>query len=203
MENYGCDITLTVVTGLQQFAPQQHGHPTQPVHIPLIQFTCQQSVMGPLAKKRCKLQHTELSLDCLSDSKMANAIPSRMPAGLAHVADMEDNQDPFLSFLRDNGNADTSTLMSQLRAVVREELAKASHTITTELRHDVREIGHRTAALELGIDDANLVLTGPEEDLELAEKNIIDLKTEIESPDPDQPCNIMIRGFLETVEDLQ
>lgn len=39
-------------------------------------------------------------------------------------------------------------LLMQVRDIIREELAPTSHTIMTELCHDIRETGHHTEILE-------------------------------------------------------
>ena len=95
-------------------------------------------------------------------------------------------------------------ILKQFEHMLHKALKQTSDQITSNLTREIRELGKRTAALEVKADDfENISLEHTMEIENLKEENLL-LHTKIEDRENrDRRSNLRIRGIPETIIDLQ
>lgn len=107
----------------------------------------------------------------------------------------------------DAGNSQTVTqsiMFKQFEKVLQKALKQTSDHITDKLTREIRELGHRTAGLEVRVDEIETHTQHYITEFEhLKEQNLL-LQSHLEDKENrDRRSNLRIRGIPETVLDLQ
>ncbi|XP_073462121.1 vomeronasal type-2 receptor 26-like [Aquarana catesbeiana] len=142
-------------------------------------------------------------------SKMASAVSSQPSTShkikplkiKLNTVDINEESDS------DSGNSQTefqSALFKKFECILQKALKQTSDHITDKLTREIREIGLRTAELEIRVDDIESQTQHYISEFKnLKEENVL-LQSRLEDQEnKDKRANLQIRGILESVTDVQ
>lgn len=155
--------------------------------------------------------HLTKSSQALTATKAAPVTSQDTASGRSHRQKMSQQDSPFesdteqiLSQTSPQASSASPVILLQFEKMLHKALKQTSDQITKSLTKEIRELGNRTAALEIKMDEIEITTQENITELEqLKEENLI-LQTKLEDyENRARRSNLRIRGIPETVTDLQ